>query len=54
VADSRHRSFSVTHAQAAAIAALAAEVGIPNLSELIERAVLFAYGSQHRHRSRES
>lgn len=44
VADSRHRSFSVTHGQAAAIVALAGEVGIPNLSELFERAVLLAYG----------
>jgi hypothetical protein len=42
VADSRHRSFSVTHGQAAAIAALAAELGVPNLSELVERAVLLA------------
>jgi hypothetical protein len=43
VADSRHRSFSVTHTQAAAIAARAADVGIPNLSELVERAITLAY-----------
>lgn len=39
----RSRPFHVTAAQAEAILALAAEAGIPNLSELVERAVESVY-----------
>jgi len=40
----RSRPFNVTPAQADAIRALADEVGIPNLSELVDRSVVLAYG----------
>ncbi|MDQ1501277.1 MAG: hypothetical protein QOI86_4617 [Actinomycetota bacterium] len=40
----RSRQFTATISQAAAIADLAEEAGIPNLSELVERAVLVTYG----------
>jgi hypothetical protein len=39
----RSRPFNVTPAQADAIRALADEVGIPNLSELVDRSVVFTY-----------
>jgi hypothetical protein len=41
----RSRPFNVTPAQADAIRALAGEVGIPNLSELVDRAVVLVYGA---------
>jgi hypothetical protein len=41
----RSRPFNVTPAQADAIRALADEVGIPNLSELVDRAVVLTYDS---------
>jgi hypothetical protein len=41
----RSRQFTATASQAAAIAQLSEEAGIPNLSELVERAVLIAYGT---------
>ncbi len=41
----RSRPFNVTPAQADAIRALAEEVGIPNLSELVDRSVVLAYGT---------
>jgi hypothetical protein len=41
----RSRPFNVTPAQADAIRALADDVGIPNLSELVDRAVVLAYGA---------
>ncbi|MDQ1567362.1 MAG: hypothetical protein QOF96_2242 [Actinomycetota bacterium] len=41
----RSRQFTATISQAAAIAQLAEEAGIPNLSELVERAVLVTYGA---------
>jgi len=39
----RSRPFNVTPAQADAIRALADEVGIPNLSELVDRSVVLTY-----------
>jgi hypothetical protein len=39
----RSRPFNVTPAQAAAIRALALEVGIPNISELVDRSVVLTY-----------
>jgi hypothetical protein len=39
----RSRPFNVTPAQADAIRALADEVGIPNLSELVDRSVVVTY-----------
>jgi hypothetical protein len=39
----RSRPFNVTPAQADAIRALAVDAGIPNLSELIDRAVVLTY-----------
>jgi hypothetical protein len=42
----RSRPFNVTPAQADAIRALAEEVGIPNISELVDRSVLLTYGSR--------
>ncbi|MDQ1516194.1 MAG: hypothetical protein QOE80_2024 [Actinomycetota bacterium] len=41
----RSRQFTATTSQAAAIAQLAEEAGIPNLSELVERSVLVTYGA---------
>jgi len=41
----RSRPFNVTPAQADAIRALAEEAGIPNLSELVDRSVVLAYGN---------
>jgi hypothetical protein len=39
----RSRPFNVTPAQADAIRALAEEVGIPNISELVDRSVVLTY-----------
>lgn len=44
----RSRQFTATTSQAAAIPQLAEEAGIPNLSELVERAVLITYGTPKR------
>jgi hypothetical protein len=41
----RSRPFNVTPAQADAIRALADEVGIPNLSELVDRSVVLTYSA---------
>ena len=44
----RSRPFNVTPAQADAIRALADDAGIPNLSELVDRAVVLTYdGAKH-------
>lgn len=47
----RSRPFNVTPAQADAIRALADEVGIPNLSELVDRSVVLTYEGSPEQRS---